>query len=155
MHDLIEGFLLGKPSLQFKPSTDFEECGYSLFKKLLPKIKKIEPVGLETVLWSDVLGIAGRCDCIGMYDGKLSIIDYKTSRKHKSKKDILNYWLQTTFYALAFEEQYGYEIEQLVILMAIEDGINAVFTEPVKQDFIETLINRINQFYTEQEKKYD
>lgn len=92
-------------------------------------------------------GIAGRCDCIGYYDGVLSIIDYKTSRKAKNKNDIENYWIQTTFYALALEEQFGLKVEQLVILMAIEDGVNAVFIEPVRDVYVEKLINRIDKFY--------
>jgi genome maintenance exonuclease 1 len=154
MHDLIEQHLLGGDSRSFVPKTDFEEVGFGLFKKLLPKLRYIEPIGLETVLWSDVLGVAGRCDCIGLYNGKLSIIDYKTSRKGKSKADIINYWIQTTFYALAFEEQFGQKIEQLVILMAIEDGVSAVFVEPIRPEYVTNLINRIEQFYLEQDKKY-
>lgn len=90
----------------------------------------------------------------GYYDGVLSIIDYKTSRKAKNKDDIENYWIQTTFYALAYEEMYERQIEQLVILMAIEDGVNAVFIEKINDYYIEKLINRIDRFYSQQDLKY-
>jgi genome maintenance exonuclease 1 len=151
MHNLIESKLLGNDLSTCVCESEADKVGYGLYKKLLPKINRIQPIGLETVLWSDVLGIAGRCDCIGYYDGVLSIIDYKTSRKSKNKQDIENYWLQTTFYALAFEEQHDVKIDQLVILMAIEDGVNAVFKEPVRSMYVEKLINRINAFYKLQE----
>jgi hypothetical protein len=66
MHDLIEKYLLGSPSVpsDLDMSVDFVAMGYGLYKKLIPKIKRITPEGLETVLWSNSLGVAGRCDCI-------------------------------------------------------------------------------------------
>ena len=36
--------------------------------------------GQELPLYSDHLKVAGRVDCVAEFDGKLSIIDYKTSR---------------------------------------------------------------------------
>ena len=42
--------------------------------------------GQELPLYSDHLGVAGRVDCVAEFDGKLSIIDYKTSRRHKKKE---------------------------------------------------------------------
>ena len=152
MHDLIEQRLLGRDTSTFVADTEAKEVGLGLYKKLRPKLSRITPVALETVLWSHTLGIAGRCDCVGLYDGKLAIIDYKTSRKGKNKEDIENYWLQTTFYAIAFEEMYGMSPENLVILMAIEAGVSAVFVEPVRDEYKVALVNRVCTFYQQENK---
>ena len=40
----------------------------------------------EAALYSKHLGLAGRVDCVGVWDGKNSIIDYKTAAKHKRKE---------------------------------------------------------------------
>ena len=40
----------------------------------------------EAPLFSKHLGVAGRVDCVAEFDGKLSIIDFKTSRKLKKKE---------------------------------------------------------------------
>ena len=38
--------------------------------------------------------MAGRVDCIGEFDGELSVIDFKTSKKIKSSADIEDYYWQ-------------------------------------------------------------
>ena len=40
----------------------------------------------EAPLYSKHLGVAGRVDCVGQWEGVDSIIDYKTSRKLKKKE---------------------------------------------------------------------
>ena len=45
---------------------------------------------IEAPLYSKHLGVAGRVDCVGQWNGKDSIIDWKTSRKEKKKEWISN-----------------------------------------------------------------
>ena len=71
--------------------------------------------GQELPLYSDHLKVAGRVDCVAEFDGKVSIIDYKTSRKTKKKEWIHSYFMQECFYAIAWEERTGIPITQLVI----------------------------------------
>ena len=59
----------------------------------------------ECALYSDFLKVAGRVDCVGVYNGILSIIDFKTSRRHKTKKDVHSYFMQEAAYAIMFEER--------------------------------------------------
>ena len=47
------------------------------FKPLVNKITGV--VALESPLYSDYLQVAGTVDCVGIWDGKLSIIDFKTT----------------------------------------------------------------------------
>lgn len=84
---------------------------------------------LETPLYSDFLQVAGTVDCIGDFQGKLSVIDFKTSSKPKDRDDIYNYFMQTAAYAVAFEERTGIPIGRLVIIMAVENDDPRLFIE--------------------------
>jgi genome maintenance exonuclease 1 len=75
----------------------------------------------EEFLYSDKLRTAGQVDCIGEYRGVLSVIDFKTARRPKTVEDILNYFIQVTFYAAAFFEMTGVAIKQGAILIAVEN----------------------------------
>lgn len=84
---------------------------------------------LETPLYSDFLQVAGTVDCIGEFQGKLSVIDFKTSSKPKDRDDIYNYFMQTAAYAVAFEERTGIPIGRLVIIMAVDNDDPRLFIE--------------------------
>lgn len=102
----------------------------SLFSILRPEIDKINNiVALETPLWSKILGLAGRTDCIAEYDGKLSIIDFKASTKEKRTKDVDSYFAQATAYSLMFQERTGIIIDNFAIMIACEDGLHQVFQD--------------------------
>ena len=102
----------------------------SLFSIIRPEIDKIDNiVALETPLWSKILQLAGRTDCIAEYDGKLSIIDFKASSKEKKKSHVDNYFTQATAYSLMFQERTGIKIDNFAILIACEDGIRQVFED--------------------------
>ena len=48
-----------------------------LFNSLQTELNKIDNIhAVEAPLWSEATMLAGRVDCIGEYNGKLSIIDY-------------------------------------------------------------------------------
>jgi hypothetical protein len=81
----------------------------------------------EEFLYSDKLKTAGQVDCIAEWDGELSIIDFKTSRKPKKEDHIQNYFMQASFYAAAFLERTGVPIKQAVILIAVDDNEPQVF----------------------------
>jgi ATP-dependent exoDNAse (exonuclease V) beta subunit len=81
----------------------------------------------EVFLYSDKLKTAGQVDCIAEYDGVLSIIDFKTSRKPKKEEWIEGYFMQACFYAAAFLERTGIPIKQAVILIAVDGHESQVF----------------------------
>lgn len=83
----------------------------------------------EAPLYSHHLGVAGRVDCVGIFDGKPSIIDYKTSRKPKLADWIHAYFMQETFYAIAWEELTGQPITQLVTVVSVDGADPQVFIE--------------------------
>jgi genome maintenance exonuclease 1 len=92
--------------------------------------------------------MAGRVDCIGEFDGVLSVIDFKTSKKIKSSAEIEDYYWQTAAYALMYEEMIGVPIDNLVIIMAVENEQPLVFKQKTA-DHIHGLVKAIN-FYKNQ-----
>lgn len=103
--------------------------------------------GLELPLWSKMLGLAGRCDCVAKYKGELAIIDFKTSNKTKFSKWITNYFLQATCYSLMLEERYGIVAKKLVIAIAVENKATEaqVFIRD-RSDFTLLLSEKIKAF---------
>jgi len=84
-------------------------------------------------------------DCIGEFDGVLSVIDFKTSKKIKTVEQVEDYWWQTTAYALFYEEIVGIPINDLVIIMAVENDKPIVMQQKTS-DHIEGLVRAIEYF---------
>ena len=116
-HKIIEQYLNNETSSE---KTLLPRAHLENIKQLLHKIDNIH--FLEVSLFSDEMETAGTCDCIAEYDGVLSIIDFKTTRKKKQNAWIQDYFLQATAYALMYNEMAGIEIKQGVILITGEDG---------------------------------
>ena len=101
-----------------------------MFNSIKPLLDQVDNIHcLETPLWSDFLQVAGTVDCIAEFQGKLSVIDFKTSSKPKDRDDIHNYFMQTAAYAVAFEERTGIPIGRLVIIMAVDNDNPRWFIE--------------------------
>ena len=65
----------------------------------------------EVPLYSDHLRLAGRVDCVAEFDGTLSIVDFKTSRKLKKKEWVEDYFLQLVAYSEAHNKMYDTQIK--------------------------------------------
>jgi ATP-dependent exoDNAse (exonuclease V) beta subunit len=100
---------------------------FNSIKFLLDQIDNIHC--LEDQLYSDHLQVAGTVDCIAEFQGKLSVIDFKTASKPKDRDDIHNYFMQCAAYSVAFEERTGIPIGRLVIIMAVENDDPRWFIE--------------------------
>tara|TARA_R100001460_G_scaffold23378_2_gene47147 strand:- start:297 stop:986 length:690 start_codon:yes stop_codon:yes gene_type:complete len=94
-----------------------------LFYQLQPELDRIDNIRVQEIaLWSDMMGLAGRVDCIAEFDGKLSVIDFKSSKRKKREEDIENYFQQATAYAIMWKELLGETIDNIVILVSSDDG---------------------------------
>jgi len=102
--------------------------------------------GQEQILWSDKLRYAGRTDMVGIWKGKPAIIDFKTSKKVKSDKQVRDYFLQCCAYAVAHNEQYGTGIQVGAIIMTIDDKPPKIFEKNLPA-FLYELKNRISTFH--------
>jgi CRISPR/Cas system-associated exonuclease Cas4 (RecB family) len=107
------------------------------FKPLLNRINNIH--AQEIALYSDHLRLAGRVDCIAEFDGKLSIIDFKTSKKPKKKEWIENYFAQAAAYSIMYEERTGIPINRSVIMIAVEGDDPQIFIER-RDNFVPLLL---------------
>jgi genome maintenance exonuclease 1 len=120
-----------------------------MFLSIKPFLNRIDNIHYqEQALWSKNLGIAGRVDCIAEYEGELSVIDFKTSKKIKKIEHIEDYFWQTCAYALMYEERVGKPIDNLVIIMAVENEEPLVFKQKT-EDHINGLVRAI-RYYNEQ-----
>jgi genome maintenance exonuclease 1 len=64
---------------------------------------------------------AGTTDCVGVFNSKPAIIDFKQTNKPKRTEWIEDYFLQLCAYGEAHNEVYGTDIQQGVILMCSKD----------------------------------
>jgi len=92
---------------------------------------------------------AGAADCIGIYESKETIIDFKQSNKPKKDEWVDDYYLQCAAYSLAHNKVYNSNITQIVILLCTKDNI---FQRFIIQD--ERLINYQNLFLKKVEQFY-
>ena len=120
---------------------------YVLFNQLRESVlQKIDNIyAQECGLYSDKYKVAGRVDCIAEYDGKLSIIDFKTSSKERSDDWNESYYIQASAYAEMFEERTGIAIDQVVILVVTEDGVVQEFVKN-KTEFLPLLSDVIKEW---------
>ena len=88
MHTLVENYLYNRNLPEVQPLSDFL---FKISKSTLNRINNIH--ALEGSLYSKQLGIAGTVDCIAEFDGELSIIDFKTSKKPKPREWIEHYFV--------------------------------------------------------------
>ena len=143
VHSIIERYL--DNNLEY--DKDVMPDVLSTFKDVQPILDEhiSEILGLEAPLYSKHLKLAGRVDCVGVFDNKLSIIDFKTSRKIKKKEWIHNYFAQASAYAIMFEERTGIPVPQLVIIIAVDNEEPQVFVE--KRDDWTELLFKAKEIY--------
>ena len=146
-HDLVEQYLKNEtPSIR-------DVLPLGLFRLLKPYLESIDNIhAIEKIMFSHKYTIAGQVDCIAEYNGKLSVIDFKTANKERNDEWNENYYIQCSAYAEMYEELFGTRIDQIVVLMASEDGAVRAFVKD-KKDYLEKLKENIAYFYKYYEEK--
>jgi len=119
-----------------------------LFNQIKIPLNKIDNIrAQECALYSDRLRLAGRVDVVGEYEGKLAIIDFKTSNNNKDESMVEDYFIQCTAYAIMYHELYGEPIEDIVVIIAVEKGMMPLVYKRKIDDYVAPLLKRINTFY--------
>ena len=146
VHEAIEKYIDNSPweNIVKEYTPDVIESIINVRDILDARIGKV--YGQELPLYSDHLRVAGRVDCVAEFDGKISIIDFKTSRKLKRREYIENYFCQEAGYAVMWEERTGMPIEQLVTIIAVDDENPQVFIES-RDKWIGKLIETTDLYY--------
>ncbi len=123
VHKLLEEYCLGieKPlrtNLVYKIAYPMAQT--IIQQGLIPHMSEI--IGSEVAVHYDIL-YAGTTDLVGIWDGKLSIIDFKQSNKEKLENSaaVDDYKCQLAAYAIAHNEMFGTDIQHGVILMSTRD----------------------------------
>lgn len=120
LHGCIESYLRNLPDWKR------EAINAPLFKTMKTAIDLClgDIYGQEFRLYSNYLSLAGTCDLLAEWKGKLSIIDWKSARKKKKLEWIAGYFMQTCIYSLMLQERTGLKAEQLVIVMGVDGQSN-------------------------------
>lgn len=142
-HKLVEDYL---NNIDAEYDSEKYEIALKLFSQFQPLLDQVDNIHYqECALYSETLGIAGRVDCIAEYDGKLSVIDFKSSSKPKYESQIQNYFVQETGYAMMYEEMTGKKVEQIVTLISCHSGETQVFVKN-PADYVDTLKQYIVEY---------
>ena len=104
---------------------DVRQMSHDLIKMAESGIDEVW--GQEQVLWSNKYRYAGRTDMVGIWKGKPTIIDFKTSKKKKYVKQITDYFIQCCAYAVAHNELYGTGIRNMAVLITVDGGEPQIF----------------------------
>ena len=119
IHKIAERYILNEENI-YKDEMPINVEMFKTIKNTLDRyVDNI--LGVELPLYSKALKCAGRTDLVAEYDGKLSIIDFKTSRKPKKEEWIENYFIQSTVYSMMFEWTYKFSVPQIAIIIAVDD----------------------------------
>ena len=141
VHEVIESYVANEFSNMYMPNV--MEMFYDIKPIIDMSLTKV--YAQEAPLYSKHLGIAGTVDCVGVWNGKNSVIDWKTSKKLKKKEWISGYCMQCAAYAIMWEERTGMPITQLVVAIAVDNEQPQIFIEH-RDDWDKELIRTINEY---------
>lgn len=129
VHDIAEKYILGELNEQ-----KVNPIALSTFRSIQPYLDNHVNLvhGVELAMYSNVLRTAGTADLICEYNGKKTLLDFKTSKRKKKKEEIPTYFMQAAAYSQMVKEHYDVDVEQIVILMAIHAGGSLVYIEETK-----------------------
>ena len=147
-HSLMESYISNQERNSFLNEELMPDMKLA-FNIMKPVIDRIDNVHyLETMLYSEAVGLAGQVDCIAEFDGVPSIIDFKTSLKLKREEWILSYFEQCTLYSLLYEDMTGRRIDQIVVLISVDHEQPQVFVKQ-RKDYTKGVYEKVKQFREE------
>ena len=141
VHEVIESYVANEFNNAYMPNV--MQMFYDIKPIIDMSLTKV--YALEAPLYSKHLGIAGTVDCIGVWNGKNSVIDWKTSKKLKKKEWISGYFMQCAAYAIMWEERTGMPITQLVTAVAVDNEQPQIFIEH-RDDWDKELMKAIQEY---------
>ena len=144
-HNIVENYLQDNDISDFKQQNFMAWCMFGEMKSHLDE--KINEVVLqEQTMFSSKFKVAGRCDLIGVYKDKLSVVDFKTTTTTKKEECIEDYFIQCAAYAAMYQEHTGEAVDDIVIMMIAEDGEVQLF-EKKTADYLPKLEVLMDNFY--------
>ena len=150
MHDYLEKFLLGKLNMDLLGDNTREKMMADQIIENGLRNKLNEIWGCEATLYYPGK-YSGTADCIGIYENKESLIDFKNANKPKKDEWIDDYYLQCAAYAMAHNTVYGTHISQGVILLCTKDNIFQRFIVDGERfkNYQNQFMEKVEQFYSQ------
>ena len=148
MHSYLEKFLYGKLNQELlEDENKSRKMAEEIIDKGL-KNKLLEIWGSEATIYYPGK-YAGTADCIGIYEGKETILDFKQSNKPKKEEYIEDYFLQIGAYSLAHNKVYNSNITQGVVLLCTVDRLFQDFKIEGNEliNFQNKFLERVEKFY--------
>lgn len=149
VHDIVEKYLDNETIDPTKYTHDVIQSWMNLMPILDERIGDI--FIQEAPLYSKHLGVAGRVDCVGYFDGVPSIIDFKTSKRPKKREWVTSYFAQEAAYAIMWEERTGMPITNLVTIMDV-DGHEPVVYKEHRDTWVPKLMQTIDLYWEDKKK---
>jgi genome maintenance exonuclease 1 len=145
-HNMMESYLRNEDDFLNGVMPDMKQS----FRDMHETLDLIDNIRyIESPLYSEKLGVAGRTDCIAEFAGIPSIIDFKTSRNEKKVEWIENYFEQGTAYALMYEELVNEPMNQIVILISVDFMERPQVFIRDKNQYIQSLLEKIHLYKQE------
>lgn len=150
LHLMIEHYLRNDPLYESVKGHEnrLVRMAFQAMKPILDsRVGKI--YAIEKKMFSQKLRVSGTVDFIAEFDGKLSIIDFKTSVKPKKREYIHNYFMQETAYSLMLQDMSKHELiaDQLVTLIAVDGRPDIQVMIENRDDWMSNTISIINNYH--------
>jgi len=142
IHEFAEDYFNNKPINLESQTSDVKQMTTDLIKGVESGVEEIW--GQEQILWSNKYRYAGRTDMVGIWKGKPSIIDFKTSKKLKQDSSIRDYYIQCCSYAVAHNEMYKTGISNGVIVITVDGKPPQIFEKSLPPFLYELRARRLN-----------
>lgn len=143
LHNIMEKYILGDDLNLAKEMPATVERFRKVQKCVDTNLQLV--YATESAMYSDILRIAGTADLICEWNGKPTVVDFKTSIRQKTRDQIHDYFLQATAYSIMFEEHTGIRTLDFAILIVSDEGDFDVF-EGKRNDYVADLI-RVRDSY--------
>lgn len=116
VHSRIEEWFSWQEVKTDSDGSDIALPFWESIKKFLPSVE--ECLYMEATVWHPK-GYAGSFDFLGKVDGLLTLCDWKTSNKKRTKGKLADYRLQIGAYIQAIEHLSSFRVEQGIIAIGV------------------------------------
>ena len=139
----------GLPIPTEKLDVEYKLFGMAHHLNCRPFLDTVEKVyALEEAVFSSSLRLAGTIDCVGMVDGKISVIDYKTKGRPQLESWMEDPFQQGSMYAKMWNEHVGkeYKATQIIIVASSEHQTLQLFhANPLQHE--EPALERLKKYH--------
>ena len=104
-------------------------------------------VATELPVFSEKLGLAGRFDALHVNQhGEYSVIDFKSFKQKKTRKELVRYFIQGSIYACLIRDTYGVFPKSVHIISPCMQEIHAQWEITAVNDYLKPLNRLLTQF---------